>query len=148
MAPNDAIKAPAREYWIQVSHSVPRHLTLAVRIISMLISRSALLILTIAIAGCNSVAGGNLPPRIEQFIDELKAAPKSNPPATVWRYSYLDRVVYYVTPACCDVPSSLHDKDGKFICSPDGGITGRGDGKCRDFFETRTDESLLWRDSR
>ena len=31
---------------------------------------------------------------------------------------------------------------------PDGGITGRGDGKCTDFFQTRTDERLWWADTR
>ena len=55
---------------------------------------------------------------------------------------------YYVPPQCCDQFSTLYDADGAVICAPDGGITGRGDGKCPDFFQSRTNEKLFWEDSR
>ena len=56
--------------------------------------------------------------------------------------------MFYVPPACCDVPSELYDHDGNLICGPDGGIRGTGDGKCPDFFEKRREGTLIWRDPR
>lgn len=102
----------------------------------------------VAAIASRSSAASNFPPHVERLIDAHKTAPKTNPPAAIWRYSYHGEVVYYFPPVCCDVPSALYDNSGKYKCSPDGGITGQGDGKCPDFFQSRTDEYLLWRDSR
>lgn len=44
--------------------------------------------------------------------------------------------------------SRLFDENCNRICAPDGGKTGKGDGKCPDFFEKRTDEKLVWKDER
>jgi len=83
-----------------------------------------------------------------ELIEEVKAAPTRNPPASVARYSYLGKIVYYVPPFCCDMTSVLYDVDGEVICVPDGGITGAGDGRCPDFFEERGDAIIVWEDSR
>ena len=88
------------------------------------------------------------PAAILAVIEQLKSAPVENPPARVVSYSYRGGVVFYVPPHCCDVPSTLLDGAGQKLCSPDGGMTGRGDGKCSDFFETRTNERVLWSDTR
>ncbi len=48
-------------------------------------------------------------------------------------YLYKGDTVYLFVPPCCDRFSELYDRDGKLICHPDGGITGKGDGKCTDF---------------
>jgi hypothetical protein len=37
---------------------------------------------------------------------------------------------YYTTSPCCDLLNPLYDAQGKFVCAPDGGFTGRGDGRC------------------
>jgi hypothetical protein len=37
---------------------------------------------------------------------------------------------------------------GRLICQPDGGITGKGDGKCPDFDKNKTNEKLVWQDPR
>ncbi len=44
--------------------------------------------------------------------------------------------------------STLYNENCNVICSPDGGLTGSGDGQCSDFFDTRTDEKLIWEDVR
>jgi hypothetical protein len=62
-------------------------------------------------------------------------------------YNYKGRVVFYVPPSCCDNFGELYDSDGTFICSPDGGLAGGGDGKCTDFFSKRTDQVRVWHDS-
>lgn len=81
-------------------------------------------------------------------IKKIKSAEIRNPPAKVWRYEFKGQIVYYITAYCCDIPSELYDSDCNFICSPDGGITGNGDNKCPDFFNSRTKEVLVWEDSR
>ena len=93
-------------------------------------------------------AAEDWPPFVDRLIAEHEAAPVKNPPGRIWRYRYQGRVVFYVPPSCCDMPSELFDAEGARICSPDGGITGQGDGKCTDFFDQRTDEVLVWADTR
>jgi hypothetical protein len=44
--------------------------------------------------------------------------------------------------------SVLYDSSGNIICAPDGGFTGKGDGKCTDFFSGRAKELLIWKDAR
>jgi hypothetical protein len=85
---------------------------------------------------------------VDSLIAALEAAPKKDPPATVWRYSYKGDLVFYVPPSCCDVPSELYDTAGTLLCAPDGGFTGKGDGRCPDFFATRTNGKRLWSDPR
>ena len=81
-------------------------------------------------------------------IKKIKSSEVRNPPAKVWQYEYKGELVYYIPAYCCDIPSELYDSDCNFICSPDGGITGNGDNKCPDFFNSRTKEVLVWEDSR
>lgn len=100
-------------------------------------------ILLAAVAGCLPVTNEEQPPFVDQLITGFESEPVSNPPRSIWRYNYQGREVFYVPPVCCDVPSDLYDSDGKLICSPDGGITGRGGGGCPDFFRMRTQESRV-----
>ena len=85
---------------------------------------------------------------VEKMIAEFKAAPVGNPPQSIWRYDYHDATVYYVPPQCCDQYSQLYNAEGVLLGAPDGGFTGTGDGRVTDFFSTRTNEHLVWRDTR
>jgi hypothetical protein len=42
----------------------------------------------------------------------------------------------------------LYSENGDILCFPDGGLSGQGDGRCSDFFQTASDSSLVWRDDR
>ncbi len=66
-------------------------------------------------------------------------------PQEIWQYKYLNETVYYVISQCCDQFNILLDKNGNTICAPDGGITGKGDGQCPDFFEKRKNGKLIWK---
>jgi hypothetical protein len=102
----------------------------------------------VLLAGCAAAASRDWPPFVDGLVAQQRAAPKKNPPGKVWRYLYRGQEVFYVPPSCCDIPGELFAGDGTRICSPDGGITGRGDGRCTDFFDARTDEVLVWADPR
>ncbi len=85
---------------------------------------------------------------IQQKIEEFKKQPVTNPPMSVYQYSYNDALVYYISAPCCDRYTTLYDKNCNIICRPSGGFTGKGDGKCSDFFEKRTDKKMIWTDNR
>ena len=85
---------------------------------------------------------------IEAMIESIKSEDVWNPPAEIWQYKYNGQTVYYIPPRCCDIPSILLDENCNTVCSPDGGLTGKGDGTCSDFFDKRTDEKLIWKDTR
>ncbi|GGG10572.1 DUF6970 domain-containing protein [Pontibacter amylolyticus] len=85
---------------------------------------------------------------LSELIRELEQEDVANPPAKVYRYTYNGQEVYYLTSRCCDIPSRVYDTDGNLLCEPEGGITGQGDGRCADFLDARTNETLIWEDKR
>jgi hypothetical protein len=89
-----------------------------------------------------------LPATVTALIHELEGQPPANPPAYMASYEYRGQVVYYVPPRCCEIFSDLYDSAGKIICHPDGGLAGKGDELCPDFFRLRTNEHIIWRDPR
>ena len=111
----------------------------------------ALMLLTIAGCGRNPPAPdtpSSAPPWVMAMISRLGTEPVANPPASVARYDYKGQDVYFVPQRCCDVMSVLYGSDGAVICHPDGGISGKGDGRCADFFADRHNERIIWRDSK
>lgn len=119
-----------------------------------------LFVLVFLLAGCKTGESKEIGSPIEQqpvagadewltnLIQQLQNEKPTNPPAKIYRYTYKDQVVYYVTSRCCDRPGELYNIDGSKICEPDGGITGKGDGRCTDFFDKRAEETLIWEDKR
>ena len=100
----------------------------------------------------NCTGNGAVPPEVpvcvKEKIELLKSEPPRNPPAYVASYEYRGAIVYYLPPAAGDQMSELYNEKCELICKPDGGITGRGDGKCSDFSDQRANEKILWRDDR
>jgi hypothetical protein len=88
------------------------------------------------------------PAWLEALIASYQAEPPVNPPRAIWKYEFQGSVVFYVPAPCCDQFSELRDARGVLLCAPDGGLAGRGDGRCRDFLAQRTREELVWRDPR
>ncbi len=111
--------------------------------------RAPLLIaIAIVIAECSQSTEPEYPDWVNELIITFRSMPVGNPPQSIWRYEYRGEVVYYVPPQCCDQYSVLFDQEGNVICAPDGGFSGRGDGRCPDFFAARTSEKLVWKDPR
>ena len=87
-------------------------------------------------------------PWLQAKIWEFQSQPVTNPPRVVSKAVYEGKTVYYLAPICCDIPSQLFDEDGKLICYPSGGITGRGDGKFASFVVDKPALSTVWQDAR
>ena len=89
-----------------------------------------------------------MPACVQQRIEAIKAEPKWNPPAEINEYIYKGQHVYLITSNCCDQYIMLYDGNCTPICAPGGGYTGKGDGKCADFYETAKQVRLIWKDPR
>ena len=108
---------------------------------------------TLIIAGCSgNPAAPDMsdasPTWVTALIRQLETQPVANPPAFVARYDYKGQEVYFVPQRCCDIMSVLYRSDAAIMCHPDGGLTGKGDGMCADFFVERRNERIVWHDSK
>jgi hypothetical protein len=82
-------------------------------------------------------------------IAALQAKPKGNPAYEIWAYTWNGQKVYLASDeTCCDQFITLYDECFNVLCAPSGGITGKGDGRCSDFYQQATDQQLVWRDPR
>ena len=99
----------------------------------------------IMLTGRNNV---DRPGWLAGLVSREESGPIANPPAKLLKCEYKGKTVYYLPPRCCDIPSILYDEKGDEICAPDGGLTGRGDGKCSDFAQQRRNCSVIWEDHR
>ena len=67
--------------------------------------------------------------------------------SSITSYIYKEKLVYLVNfdAGCCDQYSAvLKDENGKTICHPFGGISGKGDMQCTDFIEKRGEGLSIW----
>jgi len=88
-----------------------------------------------------------VPNCIENKIQDIQNQPVDNPPKEVWLWEYNGVSYYYFTAACCDQFSELYDADCNFVCAPDGGFSGMGDGNCVPGILNAT-KTLVWKDPR
>lgn len=103
------------------------------------------LILIILISGCVQ----EKPIQEDKLIKDLIAKEESEQQSTiesVEKCVYKDQITYHLITGCCDFFNGVYNKNGGKICST-GGITGKGDSKCLDFFEERKDCKVIWRAS-
>jgi len=89
----------------------------------------------------------HVPNCIDTKIAALKNSPVQNPPAEVWKWVDNGKIYYYITSDCCDQYNYLYAEDCEIVCSPDGGFTGNGDGKCPEF-SSEIVKTLIWKDAR
>lgn len=94
----------------------------------------------------NGVSGNDsIPVCVKQFIDSAMKEKPPVPPVQVDEYIYNGKKVFLFTAPCCDFFNTVYDENCKMICSPTGGITGKGDGKCEDFGAKAKYIKLVWK---
>lgn len=89
-----------------------------------------------------------LPTCIKNKIDSFKLKEAHEQPQKVVEYTYKGKKIYYVVMPCCDFFNEVYDANCKFLGAPDGGFTGKGDGKIPDFFEEAKSEKVIWTKSK
>lgn len=99
-------------------------------------------------SGGAALSEKEIPECVQKKVENLQEEMVRNPPAYVASYQYKGRKVYYIPPAAGDQMSELYTADCELICRPEGGIIGRGDGRCPDFLEERSEEEIIWKDER
>jgi hypothetical protein len=104
--------------------------------------------LTIAAQKCKKEFDDDIPVCIRQKIQQIKKEARWNPPAEVYEYRYDNKRVFYFSSNCCDQFNAVYDEQCNYICAPSGGITGKGDMKCKDFNDKAVKVKLVWRDER
>jgi hypothetical protein len=109
--------------------------------------KKAFLIIAIVTVVCSSFTTKTkpvLPACIKQKIEAYKKMEKFEQPQSITEYEYKGKKVYYVTMACCDFLNELYDSNCNLMGHPDGGFTGKGDGKLPDFNEKKSKEKIIW----
>ena len=100
------------------------------------------------IFSCSKNIIQNAPSCIQQKINTFKMEPVGNPPQSVIQYTYQHKKVFYIPARCCDQYSDLFDDNCNLLGHPDGGLTGKGDGKISNFFSDASDPKTIWKDKR
>lgn len=95
----------------------------------------------------DTIIAEGTPGCVRYMISQLKEIDVRNPPASVWKIEYASGSYYYIPPYCCDFMGQLYDEDCNLICHPDGGFSGKGDGKCADELDLGN-KLLVWEDTR
>jgi hypothetical protein len=99
-------------------------------------------------AKTNDNASGKNPELIPACLKEkIKTSsddPTEGTPLYVAEYQYKDQTVYYVASACCDKFNAVYDSACRLLGYPDGGFTGKGDGKMTDFSAEAKNKKVVW----
>ena len=90
----------------------------------------------------NKISG--MPPCMVSKIEEMLKAQSANQPQVVTQYSYKGAAVFYITSGCCDQYNPVYSSDCQYLGAPDGGITGKGDGRLPDFYTNTTNKKIVW----
>ena len=89
------------------------------------------------------------PDCIKAKIAQLQQEPVRNPPSSVSKFRSNGQDYFYIPPFCCDQFSEFYDDKCTLICSPDGGFSGSGDGRCGDIIKNISSlKVIIWEDSR
>jgi hypothetical protein len=89
-----------------------------------------------------------IPECVKALIKKIESDSVTQPPTKIYSYTFEGKTVYYLPAACCDNFSDLYNDSCKIIAHPDGGFTGQGDRKARNFHEDKKNEKLIWEDKR
>ena len=86
-----------------------------------------------------------VPTCIKNKIDSFKLKEKHERPQSVVEYMYKGKKVYYIVMPCCDFFNEVYDENCRYLGAPDGGFTGKGDGKLPDFSTEAKPGKEIWK---
>ena len=88
---------------------------------------------------------GPIPTCLKNKIDSFKLKERHERPQSVVEYMYKGKKVYYVVMPCCDFYNEVYDANCRYLGAPDGGFTGKGDGKLPDFTAEAKPGKEIWK---
>lgn len=84
-----------------------------------------------------------IPACLQTIINKMAAEPNGSP-QSVSRCNYKNQTVYYLVSPCCDKYNIVYDSACNILGYPDGGFTGKGDGKMPDFANEASGKQIVW----
>jgi len=116
-----------------------------------MIPRSISIAIALFILTCTSCTKTEAPNECPQSLSEcaldliaMAEDPASqSAPQAIWKQETETTTYYYVAMGCCDMFNPLYDIECEYVCAPDGGFTGTGDGTCPDLDEV-IESTLIW----
>ncbi len=84
-----------------------------------------------------------MPACFQSIINTMVAGPNGSP-QSVSRFNYKNQTVYYLVSPCCDKYNIVYDSACNILGYPDGGYTGKGDGKMADFASEASGKQIVW----
>jgi hypothetical protein len=105
-----------------------------------------ILVATLACSGCGVDVTRDTPPPpwLQAKIVEFEKQPPASAPSEIWLITHHGKPSYYFVQPCCDFFNPLYDADGNEICNPDGGLAGKGDGRCPEPRDQGTEAVFVW----
>jgi len=85
-----------------------------------------------------------MPACLDEKIKAMVSDPNQGSPVSVTRYMYRQQTVYYMVSPCCDKFNIVYDSVCNILGYPDGGFSGKGDGKMPDFKNETSGEKVIW----
>ncbi len=86
----------------------------------------------------------DMPACLREIIKTMSEDISEGKPLSVTQFKYKGQKVYYLVSPCCDKYNIVYDSTCTIVGYPDGGFTGRGDGKMQDFEKEATDPKVIW----
>lgn len=78
------------------------------------------------------------------FLRNLLSRSNADRPAEVIEFNYKGEATFFVRSQCCDQFDYVYRSDGTVLCAASGGFTGRGDGRCIDYFTSASNPKKIW----
>ena len=88
----------------------------------------------------------SIPACLQHLIDIGNKETPPNGPKQIDEYLYKEKKAYLLMAQCCDQFDMLYDENCKEICSPTGGFSGRGDGRCPEFIREAKLVKTIWKE--
>lgn len=92
-----------------------------------------------------SANSDGMPGCLHVIIKEMSNDLSEGMPLSVTQFSYHGQKVYYMVAPCCDKYNIVYDSACTILGYPDGGFTGRGDGKMPDFEKEAINPKVIWK---
>lgn len=119
----------------------------------MVIKNLFIFFLTGIIFSCNSSnkltnnfeQSDEMPDCLQGIIKQMSNDLSEGMPLSITRFDYHGQKVYYMVAPCCDKYNIVYDSACAVLGYPDGGFTGRGDGKMQDFEKEAIRPKIIWK---
>ncbi|MEO6683996.1 MAG: hypothetical protein ABIN48_14325 [Ginsengibacter sp.] len=105
-------------------------------------------LLIAVILSCNSTnkfaVSTEVPICLQEKIKLMSEDISEGMPVSLTEFTYHGKKVYYLVAPCCDKYNIVFDSTCTILGYPDGGFTGRGDGKMTDFEKAAINPKVIW----